>query len=63
MTLGEAIAIFNHIDTDKKTIEEKGEAIKRVLEMETRNSITKDSCFNVIRWLWDMVFEEQTNDR
>lgn len=60
MALGEAIAIFNMIDASHKTTEEKGEAIKRVLDMETHNSITKDSMLKVIKWLWDLAFEEES---
>ena len=58
MTLGEAVAIFNSINRDDKTPEEKGMAIRRVLDMETHNSITKDTLLKVVRWLYDMVFEE-----
>lgn len=38
-------------------IEEKGLAIYIVMNMETHNSVTKDSMLKVIRWLWDRAFE------
>ena len=62
MQIGEAVAIFNLIETEHRSVEDKGEAIKRVLDMETHNGITKESCFKVIRWLWNMVFEEQQGE-
>lgn len=41
MEIGEAWAIFHNIDSDKYTVEEKGLAIKVILDMETHNSVTK----------------------
>ena len=53
MHLGKATAIFNHIETENSTDQEKLEAIKRVLDMETHNGITKQACFEVLSWLME----------
>lgn len=52
MVLGEAIAIFNNIEDSERTVEEKREAIRMVLDMETKNSITKQSILKAMDWLW-----------
>ena len=57
MNLGEAIAIFMEIDRDDKTIEEKGTAIYEVLNMATRNGITKKQMLAVIKWLLNLYFD------
>lgn len=57
MKIGEACAIFDNIETDEYTDEEKGRAIYEVIRMPTHNSITKSAMLDVIRWLLDMVFE------
>lgn len=57
MRLGEARVIFHNIDSDKYTVEEKGLAIKIILDMETHNSVTKDMFMKTLRWLWNEHFE------
>ena len=57
MNKGRALAIFENIENVSESIEEKGEAIHIVMNMETHNSVTKDSMLKVIRWLWDRAFE------
>ena len=57
MTLGRALAIFEFIDESEVSIDDKALAIYKVLNMETHNSVTKQSMLKVIAWLWDMVFE------
>ena len=57
MSIGEARRIFDNIDSQQYTDEQKGEAILRVLKMETHNSVTKESAFNVIRYMWDLCYE------
>lgn len=58
MNHGLACAIFRNIHKSVWTDEDKGMAIKTVLEMETHNSISKADMLKVIKYLWDMIFEE-----
>jgi hypothetical protein len=51
MELSKAIAIFNDIDSRNYTGCQKHEAICRVADMETKNSITKDQMWKVIEYL------------
>ena len=57
MDIGKAMAIFNNINSDKYSVNEKAMAIYRVMHMETHNAVTKASMLEVIRWLWDRQFE------
>ncbi len=57
MNIGKACAIFNQIDNSDYTVEEKGEAILRVLQMPTHMGITKTTMMKVILWLLDLAFE------
>ena len=57
MDIGKAMAIFNNINSDKYSVNEKAMAIYRVMHMETHNAATKASMLEVIRWLWDRQFE------
>ena len=57
MNIGEAYRIFHDIDSDKYTVEEKGLAIKLILDMETHNSVTKEMLIKALRWLWNEHFE------
>ena len=57
MDIGKAMAIFNNINSDKYSVNEKAMAIYRVMYMETHNAATKASMLEVIRWLWDRQFE------
>lgn len=56
MNIGRAWAIFKKIDSDEYTDEEKGFAIRMVMDMETINSITKEDMRNVTKWLWNRCF-------
>ena len=58
MNLGLAMAIWQHIDSNQYSILEKGAAIKMIHDMETHNSVTKNSMLNVIGWMWDQIFIE-----
>ena len=58
MNRGKAIAIFRDISRADLSDEERGTAIKIVLQMETKNSITKNDMEEVMRYLWRMVFTE-----
>ena len=51
------MAIFNNINNDKYSVNEKAMAIYRVMHMETHDAVTKASMLEVIRWLWDRQFE------
>lgn len=62
MTKGVASAIFEDINRPDFSDIEKGTAIKIVLDMETHNSVTKDSMLQVIRYLWDMCFTEDREE-
>ena len=56
MNIGRAWAIFKKIDSDEYTDEEKGFAIRMVMDMETINSITKEDMRTVTKWLWNRCF-------
>lgn len=60
MKISEAWAIFRNISNDGTPDLEKGRAIQIVMDAATHNSITKNDMLRVIRWLWNMVFEEAT---
>ena len=60
MKISEAWAIFRNISNDDTPDLEKGRAIQIVMDAATHNSITKTDMLRVIRWLWNMVFEEAT---
>ena len=57
MNIGKACAIFQQIDSNKYTDIEKGEAIRQVLKMPTHNSVNKDTLLNVIKWLFNQMYE------
>lgn len=57
-----AFALFKNIHDPGFTECEKGWAIQIVMDAATHNCITKDDMLQVIRWLWDMVFEEASVD-
>ena len=39
------------------TIEEKGLSIRKVIDMETHNSITKGQMLKAMNWMWEQIFE------
>lgn len=57
MRMGKACAIFLNIDSEQYTDNEKGTAIKRVLDMATHNGITKDHMLKVINYLLYLSFD------
>lgn len=57
MNIGKAKAIFDNINDSNTTLVDKGEAIRKVLDMQTHNSVKKDTCLEVINFLWNLVFE------
>lgn len=61
--IGRAVAIFNNIDNDKFSDEEKALAIYDVMNMPTHNGVTKEAAFKALSWLWHKAFElEQEGD-
>ena len=56
MDSGEAMRIFSNINSPQYSTMEKGEAIARVCEFPTHNSITKAEMLNIIRWLMKKLF-------
>ena len=63
MSLGRARAIFDDINRPGLTDIERGEAIKAVMEMETHNSVTKAAMLEVIRYLWNMIFQMEDDGK
>lgn len=57
MNIGKAYAIFEQINSDAYTDEEKGAAIQSVLNMATHNGVTKDKMLCVIDYLLHLAFE------
>ena len=66
MNIGEARAIFNNLQDCQRPIEEKGLAIRKVIDMETHNSVTKGQMLKALNWMWEQMFElkgeEGSND-
>ena len=57
MRLGMSVAIFDNINSNDYSDEEKGLAIYDVLNMPTHMGIKKDSMLSVIKWLWNKCYE------
>jgi len=57
MDIGTAMKIFNNLFDDAYTIEEKGLAIRKVIDMETHNSIPKCQMLVCMNWMWEQIFE------
>ena len=53
MTNGQAMIIFENINSDAYTINEKGLAIHQILSMATLNGVSKDKIQRAFIWLWD----------
>ena len=62
MNIGKAIAIFNNLFDDKYSIEEKVLAIRKVIDMETHNSISKSKMLVAMNWMWEQIFEKQESE-
>lgn len=60
MNIGKACAIFERIDNEKYTEQEKINAVKLVIEMPTHNGITKDMILNAFRWFFNLAVEESS---
>lgn len=57
MNIGMARAIFKNLFDSKYSIEEKGNAIRTVIDMESHNSITKCQMLVAMNWMWEQIFE------
>lgn len=57
MNTGKACAIFQQIDSDKYTLEEKGAAIHEALKMPTHNGVTKAAMLRVINFLLHLAYD------
>lgn len=55
MTYVKAAIIFYEIDSDEYTLEEKREAIFKIVGMATHNSIRKDAMLRVIKFLIEAI--------
>lgn len=53
MNIGKAFAVFQQIDSEKYTKDEKNEAIQNVINAATINSITKRQVLDVVSYLFD----------
>ena len=53
MNIGKATSIFKDIASDKFTVTEKLQAIRKVLYMPTHNGISKEQILNALDWLLD----------
>ena len=58
MNIGKACGIFEQLESDKYSENEKLTAIKEVLVMPTHNGITKDKILSAFRWLYELAVEE-----
>lgn len=62
MTTGTAYRIFNAIEDEDVSNEEKAAAIYKIINMETHNSVTKAMMLKVIRWLLELSFDIYEGD-
>lgn len=58
MNIGKACGIFEQLESDKYSENEKLTAIKEVLDMPTHNGITKDKILSAFRWLFERAVED-----
>lgn len=60
MTYLQAIEICRNLNTDKEELDclVVGEAVQKILSMETINAVTKDVLLNIVRWCFQMNWEE-----
>ena len=63
MDKGTAVAIFKNLFENKYSIEEKGTAIRTVIDMETHNSITKSQMLVCMNWMWEQIFEQSKDGK
>lgn len=56
---GRVLLVWQNIDSPFFTDEEKGEAIRHVLDLATHNGIKKADILKACEYLWNKVFEEE----
>ena len=61
MNIGKSCGVFEQINTDKYTEQEKLSAIKQVIEMPTHNGITKDCILNAFKWFFNWAVEKSSS--
>lgn len=61
MNIGKACAIFEQLESEKYSDEEKMQAISDVVEMPTHNHITKNSLLKALAWMLDK-WDEYSNE-
>ena len=57
MNIGMARAIYNNLNDCEQPMEVKGLAIRKIIDMETHNSITKCQMLKAMNWMWEQIFE------
>lgn len=63
MNIGRATAIFEDVNSDEYSDEEKALAIYDVIKMPTHNGVKKDSMLSVIEWLWNKCYEIEDGEQ
>lgn len=63
MNIGKSTAIFEDINSDEYSNEEKALAIYDVMKMPTHNGVKKDSMLSVIKWLWHKIYEIEDGEQ
>lgn len=63
MNIGKSTAIFEDINSDEYSNEEKALAIYDVMKMPTHNCVKKDSMLSVIKWLWHKIYEIEDGEQ
>lgn len=60
MTYLEAIVICKKLNTEEEELDclVVGEAVQKILSMETINAVNKDTLLNIVRWCFPMSWEE-----
>lgn len=63
MNISRATAVFEDINSDEYSDEEKALAIYDVIKMPTHNGVKKDSMLSVIKWLWHKIYEIEDGEQ
>lgn len=63
MNIRRATAVFEDINSDEYSDEEKALAIYDVIKMPTHNGVKKDSMLSVIKWLWHKIYEIEDGEQ
>lgn len=60
MTYLEAIVICKKLNTEEEELDclVVGEAVQKILSMETINAVNKGTLLNIVRWCYPMIWEE-----